>query len=73
MDRSSTDEQNDDDEGAQAELPKGEGQSYFNALRLSIGGDITHLPGVQIPLSLVEPTVILQVPRPGRVASTPRP
>ena len=34
--------------------------SFFNALCLTIGGDITRLSGLQIGMALVEPTVILQ-------------
>jgi hypothetical protein len=36
-------------------------ESFTTTLRLSIGGDITRVPGLQIPLSLVEPTACLQV------------
>jgi hypothetical protein len=39
-------------------------ESFITVLHLSIGGDITRISGLQIPLSLVEPTVILQARRP---------
>ena len=54
--------------GSRGELRKpetaGQASSFFSALRLTIGGDVTRLPGLQLPLSLTEPTVILQVAQP---------